>query len=440
VLLITEFFPDSPRAVYGAFQRLGNHILALRALGTVDVVFLWQGGELGEAAAIEKTERARAALGFDGTASFIPVRYRQRFREWPLDLVWAWRGAITFFHKRPSMHSTGRAQALDLRRIVDRIAPDLIFAHRIGAGALVLRAQIDNCPMVLDMDDIEHISLARRARSTRDWFRKYALYVFSLAARFTERRVVAISASALVCSEHDREQLIKIAPHAHVEIAQNTASVFGELGVSGSPTAIFVGVAHYPPNREAILWLANDVWPRVVSALPAARLLIVGEGSGDLPIPSDSRQIEVLGFVPELEGVYRSARLVTCPVRRGSGTRIKIIEAALNGRAVVSTTIGAEGLLFEDGSEILLADSAPAFAQRCVEILADPLRAAALGRAAQRRAQEMYSQERVKSELVALCRKLIAGAGDAGLASVRLDPQPNTSSAGGPGPRDQLRL
>jgi glycosyltransferase involved in cell wall biosynthesis len=257
------------------------------------------------------------------------------------------------------------------------------------------------------MDDIEHVSLARRARSTTDWLRRCAFSVFSLVARLTERRVAAISSCVLVCSEVDRTRLIKVAPRANVRVAQNTATVFGELPDSGSATAIFVGMAHYPPNREAILWLAHEVWPRVVSTLPGARLLIVGDGTRSLPIPEGAKQIDVMDFVPDLETVYRAARLVTCPIRRGSGTRIKIIEAAINGRAVVSTPIGAEGLLFEDGSEILLADDAATFARRCIEVLGDPPRAAAIGRAAQHRARDLYSQERVTSELVALCRQLI---------------------------------
>lgn len=415
LLLITEFFPDSPRAVYGAFQRLRNHISALRELGCVDIVFLWpERGGLAEVAVAEHTARAREALGFDGEARFVPVALARKQRDWLLDLGWACRGAISFFRKRPSMHSTGRMQALNLRRIVSELSPDLVFAHRVGAGALLLRTGIDACPIILDMDDIEHVSLMRGARSANDWLRKWAGFAFSLVARFAERRVSAICSCVLVCSELDRGRLIEVAPRANVSVVRNSATAFRQLAEATSPTAIFVGMGHYPPNQEAILWLAHDIWPRVVSELPDARLLIIGEGSKTLPISSTAKNIEVLDFLPELDGVYGRARLVTCPVRRGSGTRIKIIEAALNGRAVVSTSVGAEGLLFEDGSQILLADDAETFAQRCVEVLGNPQRAAVLGLAAQQRAREIYSQESVRSELVSLCRRFIAATATSG--------------------------
>src|SRR5205807_60194 len=107
---------------------------------------------------------------------------------------------------------------------------------------------------------------------------------------------------------------------------------------------------------------------------------IVGEDTETVPIPDHAPGIGVLGFMPDLEGVYQDARLVVCPVRSGGGTRIKIIEAAMYGRAVVSTAIGAEGLAFEAGSEILIADSADDFARRCAEVLADGEYADRVGR------------------------------------------------------------
>lgn len=255
------------------------------------------------------------------------------------------------------------------------------------------------------MDDIEHVSLERLARQTTGPMRRFRTFVWSAVARVAERRIVAASSCVLVCSEIDRRKLMSLCPAADIAIAANTATEFGDLPLAETPTVMFVGIAIYPPNREAILWLVNEIWPLVMASVPDARLLVVGEGSENLGIAKDG--IEVLGFLPDLEGVYRAARLVVCPVRRGGGTRIKIIEAALNGRPVVSTTVGAEGLLFDAGSEILLADEAPDFARRCIEILGHPTLAMTVGIAARRRAQALYSQARVKADLVALCREYV---------------------------------
>jgi glycosyltransferase involved in cell wall biosynthesis len=404
LLLVTEYFPWNFQAVFGAFQRLGVHLQALRELGTVDVVFFWPEGRNASADERLAWERAaRSALGLDGRTMFIPAGLPRTRADWLSDLFWACRGALGFFRQVPSMRTSGRLQAAMLRDIVRSTSPDLIFAHRMGPGATLLRSGVRACPIILDMDDIEHVKIERLSKS-RKMLRRAPALAWSLAARYAERRVMSICSAVLVCSEFDRERLNGLAPPSRLFVLPNSATDFGELPPASAPTALFVGIARYGPNRDAILQLATDIWPRVRSAIPDARLLIVGEASEKLRLPDEALGIEVLGFLPDLEDVYAEARLVVCPVRRGSGTRIKIIEATINGRAVVSTTVGAEGLAFEKGKEILLADDTAEFAARCIEVLSDPARARDIGEAAQRRARSLYSRKNVKASLVSLLR------------------------------------
>jgi glycosyltransferase involved in cell wall biosynthesis len=163
---------------------------------------------------------------------------------------------------------------------------------------------------------------------------------------------------------------------------------------------MFVGVTNYKPNADAIRRLVNDLWPRVRRLVPDARLTIVGEGATAV---ADSRPDEgciVLNFVSDLDEIYREARIALCPITGGGGTRIKVIEAAMHARPVVSTRIGAEGLSFVPGSEILLADEPGEFAQQCAALLLDPDRCVKMGRAARARALAEYSPERVVAGLV----------------------------------------
>jgi hypothetical protein len=333
-----------------------------------------------------------------------------------LDAAWACRGALGFFHVQPSMRTSGRRQARMVRDFIESVSPDLIFAHRMGAGAALLRAGSRPCPVILDMDDVEHIKLKRLAGGSKKLRRQPRLLFWGIAARLAERRVMAISSCVLVCSELDRARLVAVDASANIAVVPNSAADFGGLPPADTPTAVFIGIALYGPNREAILWLTREIWPRVRSVVPDAKLLIVGEGSEKLPIPDDCPGVGVLGFMSELESVYRDARLVVCPVRRGGGTRIKIIEAALNGRAVVSTRVGAEGLTFEEGTEILLADSSVDFAQLCVTVLANREHADAIGRAAQLRARSYYSPERVHATLLTVFREHLRSPERSGLA------------------------
>lgn len=412
LLLLTEYFPWNSQAVFGAIQRLRRHIAVLQELGVVDVVFFWpEGREPSTEEIADWQATARLAWELDGRILFVPVGLPRTLIDWLLDLVWACRGAIGFFRVQPSMRTSGRRQARLVRGFVKNLSPDLIFAHRMGTGAVLLRARPTPCPVILDMDDVEHIKLERFAEGSRSLRRRPRILLRRVAARLAERRIMAMASRVLVCSELDRNRLLQVDPSAKIAVVPNSAADFGYLPPADAPTAVFVGIALYGPNREAILWLAREIWPRIRSAVPDAQLLIVGEGSEKLPIPYDCPGIGVLGFMPDLEDVYRDARLVVCPIRRGAGTRIKIIEAALNGRAVVSTRVGAEGLTFQEGSEILLADTTSEFAELCVKALSDREYAAAIGHAAQQRARSDYSRERVHSTLLAVLRQHLAPGG-----------------------------
>ena len=216
-----------------------------------------------------------------------------------------------------------------------------------------------------------------------------------------------IASSVLVCSELEQRKAQSMYPNAHFVTVPNTAAPLGELPPASRPIAIFVGTAWYGPNREAISWFANEIWPHIRRAVPEARLIVVGERTEELAVSSPQLGIETLGFVENLAPIYAAAMLAVCPIRRGSGTRIKIIEASINGRPVVSTTLGAEGLLFAPGTEILIADDAKDFADACIRLFRDPAQAALIGEAAAQRARSAYQETSIAERLRAVCADVV---------------------------------
>jgi glycosyltransferase involved in cell wall biosynthesis len=106
------------------------------------------------------------------------------------------------------------------------------------------------------------------------------------------------------------------------------------------------------------------------------------------------------GFVDDLDQWYRRARVVCCPVYYGAGTRVKIIEAAAHAKAIVSTHLGAEGLNFQDGREIVLRDTTADLADECVRLLRDASAAEQLGAAARDSARAIYDRSAVVERLV----------------------------------------
>lgn len=135
---------------------------------------------------------------------------------------------------------------------------------------------------------------------------------------------------------------------------------------------LFVGTLGYLPNEDGIGWFIREILPRIRAAAPAIRLRVVGAGLPEKPSLLIADGVDLVGPVPDVGPEYARAGQLVVPLRAGSGTRIKILEAFRHGTPVVATRIGAAGLDVVDGEHSLIADEPEAFARACLALAADP--------------------------------------------------------------------
>lgn len=301
-----------------------------------------------------------------------------------------------------------------LQRALDE-KPLLVLAHRLRSMAL-LSACKGLPTTVFDMDDIEHVVHERRMglpQSTRErWLSRAELPAL---ARL-ERQAVRQAWKTLVCARDDARLLADFCgvPGERVAVVPNGLPLpaQGSQQAAGArpPILLMVGIYSYEPNGEGARHFIEHTWPLVRQARPDAQAWFVGaspESIGEASRMPDG--VKLLGFVDDIEAVYAQAGVVICPILTGGGTRVKLVEAALRGKPIVSTTLGAEGLGFTDGQEALLRDSPAAMAQACVDLLAAPQKAEQLGEAARAFAQQHYDRDRIAEALAAQCRQHLAG-------------------------------
>ena len=234
-------------------------------------------------------------------------------------------------------------------------------------------------PLVVDMDDVEGRKVARGSAVVS------ARYPPALrpAVRLRDRRsseawsrlqsrVAARASRYLVCAEED----VRAFPHGTGQVVPNTivnASTSASIAEEEC-RIIFHGTLTYPPNEDAVRSLLDDIAPLVWAQKPEAKFVVAGklpDGLADTWQAED--RIEFTGFVPDMWAELAKATIVVAPIRYGGGTRVKLIEAAAAGKAVVSTPIGAEGLPFTQGSDIMLATGPSNFANAVVTLLDDRL-------------------------------------------------------------------
>jgi glycosyltransferase involved in cell wall biosynthesis len=161
----------------------------------------------------------------------------------------------------------------------------------------------------------------------------------------------------------------------HISVIPNGYTVpllRGVRPVQPRPRLLFVGVMHYFPNTDGALFLAQEVVPRLRELVgDQFEIRIVGHPPPVLQQLNDDPNIVVTGFVDDLASELNHADLVVVPLRHGTGTRLKILEAFAHAIPVVSTAVGASGLGCTDGHELLLADTPEDFAAACARLLSD---------------------------------------------------------------------
>ncbi|MFN2400639.1 MAG: glycosyltransferase [Gemmatimonadaceae bacterium] len=172
---------------------------------------------------------------------------------------------------------------------------------------------------------------------------------------------------------------------------------------------VFTGSMDWLPNEDGLVHFVDAVFPRVKLAVPDVSLAIVGRNPSPrvLSLAQRDPAVTVTGRVADVRPYISQAAVFVVPLRVGGGTRLKIFEAMAMGKAVVSTTIGAEGLPVTGGENILLADEPGTQADAIVELLRDPARAARLGRRAATDVRTSFGWDRVADNFAAICESVV---------------------------------
>jgi glycosyltransferase involved in cell wall biosynthesis len=231
--------------------------------------------------------------------------------------------------------------------------------------------------LVLDLHNVESELAATHARATGG-LESIVHRRFADAYLKLEREWIPKFDLILTTSEEDRARI----RHSNVVVYPNALPVIEAPAVEEENCIVFSGNLEYHPNIEAVRWFASAIWPRLREQNDGLTWNLVGRNPLAIAafVKGDPR-IHVIGPVGDAIAAIAAARVVVVPLLSGSGTRFKILEAWAAQRAVVSTTIGAEGLGAGDGEQLLIADDPADFASAVQRLLDDGARARQLGEA-----------------------------------------------------------
>ncbi len=258
-------------------------------------------------------------------------------------------------------------------------------------------------PVLLNTHDFVRELWQRFATVERNPLKRaYARLEYKKTARW-ERKVCAQVSEIIACSERDAKLYREAYPGLPVSVVPNVvdAGSYEPAQTDDGQTVLFVGGMDWLPNRDAVSFFVSAIWPKIREEVPSARFVIAGSQPDDAfrSYLSAVPGITCAGRVPDVRPFISQAAVCVVPLRIGSGTRMKILEAGAAGKAIVSTRIGAEGLDFQDGSEICLADTPEEFAAATVALMKDAERRASMGQAARECVDRSYSYAALKQSL-----------------------------------------
>lgn len=355
ILYVTPFWPY--KGITGVHLRCLNVLRALQQMGTVEVVFLGdeysKGIQAGQPAVEVKV------------AHILEVTPRPN-RGLLEKLRW------TFDPESNYPYGCGVGQEGMQRVLCELDQFDLIWFFKPRAADMFPNAVWPRS--VLDIDDVpsafEHSDLQAQRGPVDRLMSFRRLFTWTRRDRLLGERFTVLS----VCSEEDKERLKRLGLTVPIHVIPNgfDAPLNKPPRRPATPPRIgFIGQLEYSPNRDAVRWFLRECWPHIKSAVPDARLRLIGPGSDGL-VEGHDADVDVLGWVTDPSDEMQTWALMAVPLRVGGGTRVKIAQAFSQRCPVVSTQLGAYGYDVQDGMEMYLADSPAAFSNACIKSIREP--------------------------------------------------------------------
>jgi sugar transferase (PEP-CTERM/EpsH1 system associated) len=264
-------------------------------------------------------------------------------------------------------------------------------------------------PKALFQHNVEAVIQARQAEHAENPLARAYLRVEAHKLARYERRATHAFDRCIMVSEDDCRTVADqygatnaVAIPTGVDTEYFTPAPDGE-----TPEIVFVGSMDWLPNQDAVSFFVRDVLPRIRRVVPATFTIVGRNPPASVRQYAQEPHVQVTGTVSDVRPFVARAQVCVVPLRIGGGTRIKIFEAMAMQKAVVSTTIGAEGLPVTHGANILLADTAEELANRVLDLLRDAPSRQRIGADGRKLVSSRFSWERAADRFSEICLEVV---------------------------------
>ena len=261
-----------------------------------------------------------------------------------------------------------------------------------------------NAKIVLRAHNVEHLIWRQNAMQERSWSKRWYMKKLALALRMYELEHLN-DYDAVACISPIDMQFFKDngcrKPMAAIPFSVEVGPQVSR-SVSHVDQIYHLASMDWMPNIDSVDWLLDKVWPNIAQRTPQARLFLAGRGMPQRLIDRASDQVTIEGEVPDAALYATSKQINIVPLRSGSGIRVKILEAMAMGKTVIATTVGAAGIEYADGKNIIIADTPEQIALAVEHCLADPAWCYTIGDNARQLIEQRYTPDVLMQRLETL--------------------------------------
>lgn len=316
----------------------------------------------------------------------------------PIDTTIRWKGVFQNLFS-PLPYIAERFVSADFQMLLEKLLRKNTY-EIIQLEGLYMSPYIETIrrftqtPIVLRAHNVEYKIWERVAQAESHPIKRTYLKGMTQSLKRFEARQFRKVNGVLFFTKADAALGLTLAPGISHTVIPSGIDIPENSGGSGKiPKSMgFIGSMDWMPNQDGIRWFVKEVLPLIRKRLPEVRLLIAGRNiSENLLEGLDTTRVELLGEVPQASDFVQSIEVMVTPLRAGGGMRLKILEAMACGAAIVSTTVGAEGIEVTHQEHLILADDAETFSESVMRLMNQDTERLTLGEAARKRAIEYYS-------------------------------------------------
>ena len=292
---------------------------------------------------------------------------------------------------------------------------DIDLVHYDTIGLARYKKYAPDAPSVITHHNIESNLMARRSQVERSVAGRWYVARQARLLRESESTESKNFDCNVMMSATDEADLKGKAPGVRTAIVPNGVDTeyFQPSQVNVEPAIIYTGGMNMFANEDAVLYLLKEMWSKIKQAVPGVHFYVIGQDPTKeiLEIARNDDSVTVTGFVDDIRPYVARAAVYVVPIRVGGGTRLKVLDALAQGKAIVSTSVGCEGISVTSGTNIRIEDEPADFIRSTVELLTDAKGRLALGTKARELAVEQYSWERIGKVLDAVYQDVGGSAG-----------------------------